>query len=66
MQILARCYTERYGREIAYPGQMGYPAATAETWTLEKACRNLTLDRVIATLESMVGFRLESAGVTHA
>lgn len=53
VQDLAKRYKARYGREINYLGQMGWSAAQAVIWALDKAGRDLNAETFIKALESM-------------
>ena len=54
-QVKAFCedYRKRFGIEVNYLGEAGYSAATFMVAVLEKVGRDLTLDSLIAGLESM-------------
>ena len=57
VQELAKKYKAKYGFEINYLGQAGYTSAQIAIEALRRAGRNLTLDSLIAAMESIKDYQ---------
>jgi branched-chain amino acid transport system substrate-binding protein len=56
VQAFARRYKDKYGFEVNYLGEMGYTSAQIVIEALQRAGRDLTLDSLIAAMESIRDF----------
>jgi branched-chain amino acid transport system substrate-binding protein len=57
VQALIRRFKDRYGFDINYLGETGYVSAQIATEALRRAGRDLTLDSMIAAMESIKDFK---------
>ena len=62
---LCRRYKEKYGSEINYLGQTGYSSAQIVIEALQRAGRDLTVDTLVAALESIRDFQ-DVLGATYS
>ncbi len=65
VQEVARKFKAKYGFEINYLGQIGYSAAQIAIEALRRAGRDLTLDSLIAGMESIKDFK-DIFGATYS
>ena len=57
VQALMKRFKDKYGFDINYLGQTGYVSAQIATEALRRAGRDLTLDSLIAGMESLKDFK---------
>jgi branched-chain amino acid transport system substrate-binding protein len=57
VQALMKRFHDKYGFDINYLGEMGYVSAEIATEALKRAGRDLTLDSLIAAMESLKNFK---------
>jgi branched-chain amino acid transport system substrate-binding protein len=65
VQALMKRFHDKYGFDINYLGEMGYVSAEIATEALKRAGRDLTLDSLIAAMESLKNFK-DVFGATYS